>query len=74
MDILLLLELFNTKKQEVKDALIQSGFEIEETLIMEDWVALLLRKSNKKDWCQQVAKMLFHEMISLIDNIDDNQR
>jgi ribosomal protein L11 methyltransferase len=37
--------IINTKKQEVKDELIKSGFEIEETLVMEDWVAFIARKS-----------------------------
>ncbi|CAH0347057.1 50S ribosomal protein L11 methyltransferase [Bacillus sp. CECT 9360] len=32
------------KKQEVKDALIASGFVIEETMHMEDWVALIARR------------------------------
>lgn len=32
------------KKQEVKDALMNSGFEITETLLMEDWVALIAKK------------------------------
>jgi ribosomal protein L11 methyltransferase len=32
------------KKQDVKDALTKSGFEITETLLMEDWVALIAKK------------------------------
>jgi ribosomal protein L11 methyltransferase len=32
------------KKQEVKDALTKAGFEITETLLMEDWVALIAKK------------------------------
>jgi ribosomal protein L11 methyltransferase len=32
------------KKQEVKDSLIKAGFEITETLLMEDWVALIAKK------------------------------
>lgn len=32
------------KKQLVKDALINEGFEIEETLVMEDWVAFIAKK------------------------------
>jgi ribosomal protein L11 methyltransferase len=32
------------KKQEVKDALMESGFEITETLLMEDWVALIAKR------------------------------
>lgn len=32
------------KKQDVKDALNKSGFEIQETLLMEDWVALIARR------------------------------
>lgn len=33
------------KKQEVKDAMISAGFEIEEILQMEDWVAFICRKN-----------------------------
>lgn len=36
--------IIHTKKQEVKDGLIQSGFIIEETLVMEDWIAFIARK------------------------------
>jgi ribosomal protein L11 methyltransferase len=32
------------KKQDVKDALTKAGFEITETLLMEDWVALIAKK------------------------------
>jgi ribosomal protein L11 methyltransferase len=32
------------KKQDVKDALTKAGFEINETLLMEDWVALIAKK------------------------------
>ncbi|MCQ6278158.1 50S ribosomal protein L11 methyltransferase [Bacillus sp. EB600] len=32
------------KKDQVKDALIQAGFEIEESIVMEDWVALIAKK------------------------------
>ncbi|WP_141431476.1 50S ribosomal protein L11 methyltransferase [Bacillus sp. 03113] len=32
------------KKQQVKDALIQAGFEIEETMQMEDWIAIIAKK------------------------------
>jgi ribosomal protein L11 methyltransferase len=32
------------KKQEVKDSLTKAGFEITETLLMEDWVALIAKK------------------------------
>ncbi|WML47467.1 50S ribosomal protein L11 methyltransferase [Neobacillus sp. PS3-34] len=32
------------KKELVKDALIQTGFEIEETILMEDWVALIAKR------------------------------
>jgi ribosomal protein L11 methyltransferase len=32
------------KKQEVKDAFVKAGFEITETLLMEDWVALIAKK------------------------------
>ncbi|WP_096153337.1 MULTISPECIES: 50S ribosomal protein L11 methyltransferase [Bacillus] len=33
-----------TKKQEVKDSLLKAGFVIEETMMMEDWVAFIARK------------------------------
>ncbi|WP_285517166.1 50S ribosomal protein L11 methyltransferase [Thermolongibacillus altinsuensis] len=36
--------IIQTKKQEVKEGLIRSGFTIEETLTMEDWVAFIARK------------------------------
>jgi ribosomal protein L11 methyltransferase len=32
------------KKDQVKDALNQAGFELEESIVMEDWVALILKK------------------------------
>lgn len=32
------------KKQEVKDAIVASGFTIEETILMEDWVALIAKR------------------------------
>lgn len=32
------------KKDQVKDALIQAGFGIEETILMEDWVAIIAKK------------------------------
>jgi ribosomal protein L11 methyltransferase len=32
------------KKAEVKNGLIEAGFEIEETVVMEDWVAFIARK------------------------------
>jgi ribosomal protein L11 methyltransferase len=32
------------KKDQVKEALIQVGFEIEESILMEDWVALIAKK------------------------------
>ncbi|RFU65762.1 50S ribosomal protein L11 methyltransferase [Peribacillus glennii] len=34
------------KKQEVKDAIIASGFSIEETILMEDWVALIAKRNH----------------------------
>ncbi|WP_027407852.1 50S ribosomal protein L11 methyltransferase [Anoxybacteroides tepidamans] len=37
--------IIQAKKQEVKDGLIKAGFVIEETLVMEDWVALIARKA-----------------------------
>jgi ribosomal protein L11 methyltransferase len=36
--------IINTKKEEVKEALMKSGFGIEETLVMEDWVAFIAKK------------------------------
>lgn len=38
--------IIGTKKQEVKDALIKSGFKIEETMMMEDWVAFIAKKEQ----------------------------
>ncbi|MCA1031808.1 50S ribosomal protein L11 methyltransferase [Bacillus timonensis] len=38
--------IINTKKQEVKEGLIDAGFSIEETLLMEDWVAFIARKNE----------------------------
>ncbi|MGD6832191.1 50S ribosomal protein L11 methyltransferase [Sutcliffiella halmapala] len=38
--------IISTKKQEVKDALIKSGFKIEETMMMEDWVAFIAKKEH----------------------------
>ncbi|KMY50855.1 50S ribosomal protein L11 methyltransferase [Peribacillus loiseleuriae] len=34
------------KKQEVKDAIIAAGFTIEETLLMEDWVAFIAKRNG----------------------------
>ncbi|MBA9025489.1 MULTISPECIES: 50S ribosomal protein L11 methyltransferase [Bacillaceae] len=34
------------KKQEVKDAIIAAGFTIEETLLMEDWVAFIAKRNQ----------------------------
>ncbi|MEK5441776.1 50S ribosomal protein L11 methyltransferase [Fredinandcohnia sp. FSL W7-1320] len=39
--------IINTKKQEVKDSLLASGFEIEEVLVMEDWVSMIARKISE---------------------------
>ncbi|MBA2873534.1 50S ribosomal protein L11 methyltransferase [Thermaerobacillus caldiproteolyticus] len=36
--------IIQAKKQEVKDGLVKAGFVIEETLVMEDWVAFIARK------------------------------
>jgi ribosomal protein L11 methyltransferase len=38
--------IISTKKQEVKDALIKSGFMVEETMMMEDWVAFIAKKEH----------------------------
>jgi len=38
--------IINPKKQDVKDAIIASGFTIEETILMEDWVALIAKKNE----------------------------
>lgn len=37
--------IIQAKKQEVKDGLIKAGFTIEETLVMEDWIAFIARKA-----------------------------
>jgi ribosomal protein L11 methyltransferase len=37
--------IIQAKKQEVKEGLIKAGFIIEETLVMEDWVAYIARKA-----------------------------
>lgn len=37
--------IIQTKKQAVKDGLVNAGFTIEETLTMEDWVAFIARKA-----------------------------
>ncbi|AMM93923.1 50S ribosomal protein L11 methyltransferase [Peribacillus simplex] len=34
------------KKQDVKDAIIGSGFTIEETILMEDWVAIIAKRND----------------------------
>lgn len=36
--------IIHTKKNEVKDSLLQAGFEVVETMVMEDWVAFVARK------------------------------
>ncbi|WP_111644333.1 50S ribosomal protein L11 methyltransferase [Paranoxybacillus vitaminiphilus] len=36
--------IIQAKKQEVKDGLIRAGFIVEETLVMEDWIAFIARK------------------------------
>lgn len=36
--------IIQNKKQEVKDALLKAGFIIEETMVMEDWVAFIAKK------------------------------
>ncbi len=36
--------IIGAKKDDVKEALIKSGFEIEEILMMEDWVAIVARR------------------------------
>lgn len=38
--------IINTKKQDVKNGLIEAGFIIEETLVMEDWIAFIARKKS----------------------------
>lgn len=37
--------IIQAKKQEVKEGLMKAGFTIEETLVMEDWVAFIARKA-----------------------------
>ena len=34
------------KKEDVKDAIIASGFTIEETILMEDWVAIIAKRNG----------------------------
>ncbi|MBK5442610.1 MULTISPECIES: 50S ribosomal protein L11 methyltransferase [unclassified Peribacillus] len=34
------------KKQDVKDAIIASGFTVEETILMEDWVAIIAKRND----------------------------
>ncbi|WP_342602335.1 50S ribosomal protein L11 methyltransferase [Peribacillus sp. FSL E2-0159] len=38
--------IIQTKKQDVKDAIIASGFTVEETILMEDWVAIIAKRNN----------------------------
>ncbi|CAH0230443.1 50S ribosomal protein L11 methyltransferase [Peribacillus sp. NPDC101481] len=38
--------IIQTKKQDVKDAIIASGFTIEETILMEDWVAIIAKRND----------------------------
>ncbi|USK73471.1 50S ribosomal protein L11 methyltransferase [Peribacillus frigoritolerans] len=37
--------IIQTKKQDVKEAIIASGFTIEETILMEDWVAIIAKRN-----------------------------
>ena len=37
--------IISQKKEDVKQALLESGFEIEETIMMEDWVAFIAKKA-----------------------------
>ena len=36
--------IIGAKKEDVKNALIASGFDIEEVLMMEDWVAIIAKR------------------------------
>ncbi|NRD80808.1 50S ribosomal protein L11 methyltransferase, partial [Bacillus sp. BRMEA1] len=36
--------IIHAKKDQVKDALIGAGFEIKETILMEDWVAIIAKR------------------------------
>ncbi|MFS0765014.1 50S ribosomal protein L11 methyltransferase [Peribacillus simplex] len=38
--------IIQTKKQDVKDAIIASGFTVEETILMEDWVAIIAKRND----------------------------
>ncbi|CAH0300714.1 50S ribosomal protein L11 methyltransferase [Peribacillus simplex] len=38
--------IIQTKKQDVKEAIIASGFTIEETILMEDWVAIIAKRND----------------------------
>lgn len=46
------------KKAEVKNGLIEAGFEIEETVVMEDWVAFIARKKQR---CSSVQRYFISE-------------
>ncbi|MEY8733577.1 50S ribosomal protein L11 methyltransferase [Peribacillus frigoritolerans] len=37
--------IIQTKKQDVKEAIIASGFSVEETILMEDWVAIIAKRN-----------------------------
>ncbi|MFJ7854275.1 50S ribosomal protein L11 methyltransferase [Peribacillus frigoritolerans] len=37
--------IIQTKKQDVKEAIIASGFTVEETILMEDWVAIIAKRN-----------------------------
>ncbi len=37
--------IIQTKKQDVKEAIITSGFTVEETILMEDWVAIIAKRN-----------------------------
>lgn len=38
--------IIQTKKQDVKEAIIASGFTVEETILMEDWVAIIAKRNS----------------------------
>ncbi|MFE4705964.1 50S ribosomal protein L11 methyltransferase [Peribacillus simplex] len=38
--------IIQTKKQDVKEAIIASGFTVEETILMEDWVAIIAKRND----------------------------
>lgn len=40
--------IISSKKEEVKRSLIQNGFQVVETLLMEDWVAFIAKRPDEQ--------------------------